>query len=1573
MKITRRILGSIVLFILMLAACQHASEETIVPVSGITLNLNTAELIVGETLQLQIQIEPANATETRVMWGSSKPSTATVSEMGLVTAVGEGTATITVSSGGRSAICTVTVVKAPVKVESITLSKESLALTKGQTVTLKATISPADATDKTITWMSMDEAVAQVSQEGKITAIGGGNTTITASAGGKSVDCEVVVTVPVETITLEKTEVTMVEGETLVLEVTVLPDDSSDKSVEWTSSDAEIATIDSEGKVTAVKEGSATITAEAGDKTASCTVTVSKKIIHVESISIDRPTLNIAVGAAETLIAMVLPDDATDKSFTWATTNATIAEVEQTGKVTAKATGTVTITATTADGGLVAACEVTVSVPYIEVTSITLDKDEVALEKGQSVTLIATVIPDNASVKTVSWTSSDTGVATVDKDGKVTAIAGGSATITATAGNCAATCTVIVIAAVPVTGVTLNKTTLGLIEGSSETLVATITPADATDTEVTWTSSDPNVSTVDQNGTVTAIAEGSSTITVTTNDGGKAAACAVTVSRQAVRVTGVELSRTLLSVIKGSTELLTATVLPENATDKGVTWSSSNTAVAEVDQDGNVIAKSEGTVTITATTVDGGFVAACEVTVSKPIVPVSSITLDKNTVTLQKDQTVNLIATVLPDNATVKTVTWISSDAAVATVTQDGLVAAVSAGTATITAAVEGKTTTCTVIVVKQDMMETVDLGLTVLWATCNVGASSPEEYGDYFAWGETEPYYSSQNALTWKEGKTAGYTWATYQWCNGSYNTLNKYNTSSSYGPLVDNKTTLEPADDAAYANWDGSWRMPTDAEWTELRTKCTWTWTRQYGIEGIRVTGPNGNVIFLPAAGYRIDANLGLGGSYGYYWSSSLNTDYPSDAWLVDFSSLSVRGYGSFRYVGRSIRPVMANPNSISVTGVELNTHNISLNVRDELTLTATLIPSNATNNSIVWASSNTAVLTVTSSGLIKAISSGTATITVTTADGGYTDSCVVEVVTPAPGMDNGHEWVDLGLPSGLKWATCNVGADTPEGYGDYYAWGETSTKNNYSWSTYKWADGSYKKLKKYNTSISYGSVDNKTVLDIGDDAARANWGGTWRIPTEADFEELINNCTTLWKSENGVLTWKYTSNINGNSIILPAAGYRSGTGLNYAGSRQYYWSSSIYTDYPYQALCLGSYTSYSSRSDGFQVRPVLDIIVPVSSITLNKSTLNLNEGESETLIATVKPNDATDKSVVWSSTNSSIATVDQAGRVLAKAAGTVTISATTVDGGFVSACEVTVSTPVTSIKLNKTTVKLQKDQTENLNATVLPENATVKTVTWTSSNSSVATVTQGGLVTALRAGTATITASSSDGAKTASCTVTVIPSQEHDGEENGHYYVDLGLPSGLKWATCNVGATFPEDNGDFFAWGETEPYYSSLSPLVWKTGKSRGYNVCSYRFASGSGWEYAQLSRYNTSRTWGLVDNRTTLLLSDDAARVNWGGSWRMPTDENWTELLEKCTFAGVYWGILVIGPNGNCIYLPSAGRRVDESAVQISDGFYWSSSLCHEQPCYALARKFSFNVPFMNKSFRSEGLLVRPVTE
>jgi len=186
---------------------------------------------------------------------------------------------------------------------------------------------------------------------------------------------------------------------------------------------------------------------------------------------------------------------------------------------------------------------------------------------------------------------------------------------------------------------------------------------------------------------------------------------------------------------------------------------------------------------------------------------------------------------------------------------------------------------------------EAVDLGLSVKWSSMNLGATKPEEFGDYYAWGETET--------------KSYYSWSTYKFGASESGPFSKYNTDSSYG-TVDNNTVLDPEDDVAHVKLGGNRRMPTDEEWTDLRELCTWMWTTQNGVTGRLVTGPNGNSIFLPATGNRYNTTLYNVGSLGDYWSSSLYTDVPYCACSTQIESGHVYREFGYRCNGYSIRPV-------------------------------------------------------------------------------------------------------------------------------------------------------------------------------------------------------------------------------------------------------------------------------------------------------------------------------------------------------------------------------------------------------------------------------------------------------------------------------------------------------------------------------------------------------------------------------------------------------------------------------------------------------------------------------------------
>ena len=273
-----------------------------------------------------------------------------------------------------------------------------------------------------------------------------------------------------------------------------------------------------------------------------------------------------------------------------------------------------------------------------------------------------------------------------------------------------------------------------------------------------------------------------------------------------------------------------------------------------------------------------------------------------------------------------------------------------------------------------------------------------------------------------------------------------------------------------------------------------------------------------------------------------------------------LSTLGSSSFDVLTRT-KPLLL------VTSITLSETYISLQPDETKRLTATVEPADADNPAVTWTSSNEAVAEVNSTGRVTANAYGTCTITCAATDGsGVWETCQVTVKKDNSGTINGREYVDLDLPSGTKWATCNVGASKPEEYGDYFAWGETTPKSTYDWSTYFDTDDGGSTFKKYKNN---GGL---TELQPEDDAATVNWGSGWKMPSRAQIEELCNGSytTSEWTQLNGVYGRKVTSKSNGNSIFLPAAGLRWYGELYDAGSRGGYWSSSLDPSYNNDGAC-------------------------------------------------------------------------------------------------------------------------------------------------------------------------------------------------------------------------------------------------------------------------------------------------------------------------------------------------------------------------------------------------------------------
>ncbi|MBR3441775.1 MAG: Ig-like domain-containing protein [Bacteroidales bacterium] len=552
-----------------------------------------------------------------------------------------------------------------VAVTGVSLNKSSMTLTEGVSETLTATVAPSNATNTGVSWSSSNTGVATVNG-GQVTAVKAGTATITVTTadGNKTATCSITVEakkVVVTGVKIDPETLELIEGETGTLKATVEPADATDKKVNWTTSSAEVATV-ADGVVTAVAPGTATIIATTADggKTVTCAVTVNPKPVPVEGVSVEVETVEIAEGETATIVVTVTPEDASVKDVTFASSDEAVATVDEEGNITAVAPGTATITVTTADGGKTATCEVTVTPKVVPVEGIAFTKEQVSVVEGEKVLLYVSFTPKNASDKRVTWSSSDTGIATIDSKGNVTGVKPGTATITVktTDGGKTATCEVAVTKKpTPVSGVTINRTSLTLTIGGSAILVATVSPEDATNQKVVWSSSDESIATVDQNGEVTAVKKGTAKVTATTEDGGKTATCDVTVTDKPVVATGVTLNKKTLSLMESQTSQLAATVAPANVTNHEVTWSSSNTAVATVDKAGKITAVKPGTATITVKT-HNGKTATCAVTVNtRYTVKKGSTEMTENyNLTIDLGETVTLMPFDKVNNAEIRTI-----------------------------------------------------------------------------------------------------------------------------------------------------------------------------------------------------------------------------------------------------------------------------------------------------------------------------------------------------------------------------------------------------------------------------------------------------------------------------------------------------------------------------------------------------------------------------------------------------------------------------------------------------------------------------------------------------------------------------------------------------------------------------------------------------------------------------------------------------------------------------------------------------------------------------------------------------
>lgn len=633
---------------------------------------------------LEAIYQPANATNTEMIWESSDESIATVDENGMVTVLKLGQTTITVkpvyNPNGVFAQCILTVKDDPIT--AIQTDVSTLNMKVGDTYDVKVTLTPENPTDRTLTWTTSKASVATVTN-GRITAVGVGTATIMVQGGNASpVMIEVNVRQRLESIAFESNSMELEVSQTKKLNVIFNPAEGANTNVTFYTSDESIVTVDKDGNITGIAVGTAMITCIAEDlgeyRPITCMVTVIQQHLVATDFTIDPLEQTIQVGQDFTILPIFTPAETTNKTVRYQSLDEAIATVTEEGVVTGVMAGQTVIQCTAVETNLTALCKVTVE----NAVTFSLNPSSREIAIGKSFTIKKVTKPGNID-KAATWQTSNSKIASISATGKVTGKRIGSCTITCTLKKYKQKATCRVKVAKLKSTLKLDKSSIRMNVGATYRLKKTVWSNNTSNPSVKFTSRNKRVASVgSSSGKITAKRVGSTVITAKTTDSVHATArCRVTVIH---RATSISLNKTYAICHIGNTIKLKANIKPKNVSIKKVKWSTSDDKIASVTGSGKITGYAEGEVYITATTTDGSNKSArCLVKVMEPI-PATNIMVAQQKLTMKRGNTAQLSYTVLPDNQT-DTIKMASDNKSVATVTNSGKVKAVGTGIATIT------------------------------------------------------------------------------------------------------------------------------------------------------------------------------------------------------------------------------------------------------------------------------------------------------------------------------------------------------------------------------------------------------------------------------------------------------------------------------------------------------------------------------------------------------------------------------------------------------------------------------------------------------------------------------------------------------------------------------------------------------------------------------------------------------------------------------------------------------------------------------------------------------------------------
>ena len=1203
-------------------------------------------LYYGEKTQISYSLTPAEPCVKSVTYSSSDKSIATVSETGEVTALttkGYSDITISVNDGFsvKTAVCRVNVSKDCSGDITLSLNKSSLALVKGQYEQLVATITPNDecTEDNVVTWTSSNTQVATVSN-GIVNAIGVGPATITATTTGNGVTvatCTVNVSSDCNSgavdVVMSETEKTIYKTSTLTLTAEITTDNPCDNEILWSSSDETVATVE-DGQITPLKYGTTVIRATArqdANSYAECVLIVAEK--KITDITVSSQDKMMYVGAKQTLMAEITPDDADDKRITWSSSDETKATVSDKGLVTALKSGNVTITATAVGSDVAGSC--TIQIFDREVTDIILNIEEVTLMVGGEQQVTVDFEPAEATNKELTWSSSDESKVTVSQSGLITAVAEGSATILVETYNHITKVITVNVESevVAVQNVIVTPASLSMKIGETQTLTAEVLPENATNKNVAWSSSDPTKVTVSTTGVVRAIGQGNAVITASSGNVTKE----VNVSVDYQAITSASFSQESVSLaINQTADLLKLLVLnPMSVTTQSIVWSVSGTG-ATIDEDGDItndLMYGTETVTVTAEVTDmygTTKIATIPVVLTGCSTRISSINIGSESIEITKTSSAQINVTTTPSNACTEYILFESANTACATVSKTGKITPVAEGNTTITVTVSDGYSTYQKIVTLKVVKDIVPVSSVEFTQTAVV-----KYIGDKFQIAATV---------------------------------------------------------------------LPNDATSTEL----TWT-TSDRSI----ATVENGYVTILAAGTVTITATAHNG---------------------VAASCV-----------------ITAKP--VEVEDVALNYSELSMLVYGQEDLIANITPPNATDKTIIWASSNEAIAVV-ENGKVTAKKVGVTEITATSLNA-KTATCIVTV--------NHIEPTSISLSA----TSCTLEIDETK---EITA---TLTPNNVTDTVLTWTSKD-ENVVTVNNGVIKAVGAGETYVEVITGNGKKKTVTVTVNPKLATSVSLNTTMSTLLVNEQQQLV----------ATVLP----------DNTTDKSVSWSSSnssivsVDVNGKITAKAIGEATIIATTKNGKTATCVVNVtvnVVPVSGVAIQPSSLTMHIQETAALEAVVTPPEATNKSVSWASSLASVATVDQYGTVTAVGLGTTTITATSATNNIVGTCIVTVEEiEVTSVSISDVSLAVGESQT--ISALIMPSYATDKRLTWSVDDASIATINETtGKITGVSQGTTTVTARATNGKKgTAQVTVseTAIPVQMVYPNGN-EVYVNIDEPLDLN----------------------------------------------------------------------------------------------------------------------------------------------------------------------------------------------